>query len=328
MGIRHEFGDWGRDFKPSRLAQCCGDRLLVLHEQGSESFFDVTAPLVGAEGLVVVVTSRQAVVDEPHQARQDSLTTLGFDGLDDVVIGVRMELHQNLAKHTDPRFTRSIDQVEMFEIVNDAVDDGLVGRSASPSRGMSTVQEMLARYGRPAAHEAISRSWNCFVRTGTKVHLLQQVAKGNSLHHAVDEGSSQGEARVVLDSLQGSCDDRDIAKPGILESLAQQTDVIGGTAHAAGLSKEKGGVIKVVLAGFQCRHELPNDDNSRETSIIVDYRQAIINVLPGSLLQYFDLIARGPQGSLGDGGLVGGELWHQNSVSSFHLFGEGHPVIR
>ena len=85
---------------------------------------------------------------------------------------------------------------------------------------MSTVQEMLARYGRPAAHEAISRSWNCFVRTGTKVHVLQQVAKGNSLHHAVDEGSSQGEARVILDSLQGSCDDRDIAKPGILESLA------------------------------------------------------------------------------------------------------------
>lgn len=85
-----------------------------------------------------------------------------------------------------------------------------------------------------------------------KVYVLQQVVKGNSLYYVVDEGSSQGEVWVVFDFLQGSCDDWDIVKFGIFESFVQQIDVIGGMVYVVGLSKEKGGVIKVVFVGFQC----------------------------------------------------------------------------
>ena len=157
--------------------------------------------------------------------------------------------------------------------------------------------------------------------------LLQQVPDRDGLNHAVNQGSGEGEARVVLDTLQGSCDDRDASESGILEGLAQQTNVVGGTAHATGLGEEEGGVVQVVFARLQCRDELTNDDDGGETGIVVDHRQAEVDVLPGSLLQHLDVVTGGAQSCLRDRGLVRGELGHQDGVGRLHVLGEGDPVV-
>ena len=116
----------------------------------------MTAPLVSTEGLVVVVARGQTVVDEPHQTWQDSLAVLRLDGVDNVIVGVRVELHQDLAEDTDARFARAIDEFEVLEAVDDAVDDRLVGGAPSPGLGMSAIQEVLPGDGRPVVHELVS----------------------------------------------------------------------------------------------------------------------------------------------------------------------------
>ena len=181
----------------------------------------MTAPLVSTEGLVVVVACGQTVVDEPHEPRQDGLAVLGFDGVDDVVVGVRVELHQDLAEDADTRLAWAVNELKMLEIVDDAVDDRLVGGAPSPGFGVPAVQEVLPRDGRPVVHELVSRARNRLVRTSAQVDLLQQVPDRDGLNHAVNQGSGEGEARVVLDTLQGSRDDRDVPESGVLEGFAQ-----------------------------------------------------------------------------------------------------------
>ena len=58
------------------------------------------------------------------------------------------------------------------------------------------------------------------------------------------------------------------------EGLAQQVDVVGGAAAAAGLGDEQGGVLQVVFAAVQSVQKLADDQQRRVAGVVVDILQA------------------------------------------------------
>ena len=67
---------------------------------------------------------------------------------------------------------------------------------------------------------------------------------------------------------------RDTGVARLDQRLAQQMDVVGGTAAAAGLGDEQGRVVEVVLAAVQRIEELADDQQRRIAGVVVDVFQA------------------------------------------------------
>ena len=130
-------------------------RLLVLLEHGQEPLFEEALPLLGAKRLPVVVATGEGVVHEPHEPGQNGLAPLGLDDLDDVIVGIGMELHEDLTQHPHSRFAWLVTQRQGLEGVDDAAHQCGVAGTSSPGGGGAAVLEVLPTDRLPPLHELV-----------------------------------------------------------------------------------------------------------------------------------------------------------------------------
>ena len=72
-------------------------------------------------------------------------------------------------------------------------------------------------------------------------------------------------------------DDRDVPEPHGLQRLADERDVVGGAAAAAGLGDEHGQLVGVVLARQHRFHNLARDQDGRVADVVVHVLQARVH---------------------------------------------------
>ena len=82
------------------------------------------------------------------------------------------------------------------------------------------------------------------------------------------------------------------------QCLAQQMNVVGGAAAAAGLGDEQGGVVQIILAAVQCVQKLTDDQQGRIAGVVVDVFQAQLCHGTAAVAQDLALVAVVTQGVL------------------------------
>ena len=79
---------------------------------------------------------------------------------------------------------------------------------------------------------------------------------------------------------------------GLFQCTADETDIVGCTAAAAGLADDHGKLVRIVFAGQDGVHNLSYYDERRIAGIVIYIFETGIYGVFIIVLQYFDLIAR------------------------------------
>ena len=121
-----------------------------------------------------------------------------------------------------------------------------------------------------------------------------------------------------------------IAVARLDERLAQQLDVVGRTAAAAGLGDEQRGVVQIVFAAVQCVEKLPDDEQRRVAGVVVDVFQAQLRDLAAAVAEHLGLVALAGQCRLHEPKLSHGHVRNENFMGLYHVLGKvgGHVFHR
>ena len=127
---------------------------------------------------------------------------------------------------------------------------------------------------------------------------LSLAAKGNEQIPIKDAGNrlaqqrqGQRQAAVLLKAGEIERCNGDIPVTSLDQCLAQQFDVIGGTASAARLGDKQRRVVKVILAGIERINKLADDEQRRVAGIIVDVFQPKLCHLAAAVAKDLNVIA-------------------------------------
>ena len=82
-----------------------------------------------------------------------------------------------------------------------------------------------------------------FVRTCCVEHAHEDIAVNYALHSLGDQAWGEGKARIRLHAVGIDGDDRNLRHACLVQCTADKSDVVGGTAAAAGLAHEDGGMV-------------------------------------------------------------------------------------
>ena len=99
------------------------------------------------------------------------------------------------------------------------------------------------------------------------------------------------EAGLLLQTVDVEADDRDVRKAGFFQSLAQQIDIVGGTAAATGLGDNQRSVLQVIFAAFQSIYQLADNQQCRIADIIVNVFQTGFDYLAPGVVQNLGFVA-------------------------------------
>ena len=127
------------------------------------------------------------------------------------------------------------------------------------------------------------------------------------------------EAGVLLKAREVQAGHGNVAVACPVQRLAQQMDVVGGAAAAAGLGDEQGGVIQVILAALQSVQKLADDQQGRVAGVVVHILQAQLRHLTAAVAQHFHMIALIFQRRRQHGKMQGQHVGNQDGVGLFHL---------
>ena len=240
------------------------------------------ASAIEAGGLRGVVS---AVLQKAHQARQIHLAVLGGQKFLQVVVAQGGVFHIDLADDAH------------LDLGHPVYRDGskLLGNLRHGGLDLAVGPALVL--ANPAAD-------------GVQPFLL--AGRRRALFHLIG-------LRLGLQCRQAQGDDRHMAQPRLLQGLAQQVDVVGGPAAAAGLGDDEGGVVQVVLPGAQGVQELADNKQRRVAGVVVDIFQAQFADLAAAVLQQLAGVARLLHHRRQNAELHRGHVRDQNFMGLFHL---------
>ena len=142
-------------------------------------------------------------------------------------------------------------------------------------------------------------------------------------------GQRQGhlEAAVLLEAREVEAGHRDIGVACLDQRLAEQMDVVGGTAAAARLGDEQGRMLEVIFAAVQRIEELADDQQRRIAGVVVDVFQAQLRHSAAAVAQYLALVAVVAQGVSQQTELGNGHVGDEDGVGLLHLRGEFRVIV-
>ncbi len=82
---------------------------------------------------------------------------------------------------------------------------------------------------------------------------------------------------TLVGGTQGQRDDGHMAIAGLFERFADEADVVGRAAAAAGLRDEQGRVVHVILARQHRLHHLAGDQDGRIADVVVYVLEAHVH---------------------------------------------------
>ena len=188
-----------------------------------------------------------------------------------MVVGRGMELDQNLTDHAHTRLGALAHERHGIECA-----DGLAAQL-----GVVVAIE-LGRQLAGARHvllvECVGSTGRGLVRAAAVEHLHHHVAKEHRVDCLLKQRRRILKAGVVLAQRHGrKRDHRNLGVAALAQGLADECDVVGGTAAAAGLADNHGRLGQVVPAALDGLHNLTRYQNRRVANVIVHIAQASLD---------------------------------------------------
>ena len=150
----------------------------------------------------------------------------------------------------------------------------------------------------------------------------QHITVENRCNDFAQQRHSQRQAAALFQTGEVQRRDRDIAVARLDEGLAQQLDVVGRAAAAAGLGDEQRRVVQVVLAAVQRVQELADDQKRRVTGVVMDVFQAQLGDLAAAVAQHLGLVALAGQRRLHEPELGDRHVGNQDFMGLYHILGK------
>ena len=195
---------------------------------------------------MILAHVESTVLHKAHQTGEVHLAVLTFQKLLQFVVAQRAVFDVDLAHntHLDLGYPGDRDGGKFLCDEREGVLH-FPGSKAFPG------QQSAAKTGDPAIHHAVSSA--LFVLVGG--HLIAQRTQHITVEDAGDTLARQREghleAAVLFQTGKVQACHRDLRVTGLDQRLAQQMDVIGGAAAAAGLGDQQGSVLQIILAAVQ-----------------------------------------------------------------------------
>ena len=282
---------------------------------------DLDGQLAAVEDMILAHVE-DAVLHKAHQAGEVDLAILTFEELLQVVVAQRAVLDVDLTDDADLDLRHAGDG-DGRKVLRDE-GEGVLHLLGSEALAR---QQDAAQTLDPEIYHLVGAPLLVFVGG----HLIAQGAE----HVAVEDarqrtsGQRQGhlEAAVLLQTGEVQAGNGDLRVARLDQRLAQQMDVVGRTAAAAGLGDEQSRVVEVVLAAVQRIKELADDQQRRVAGIVVDVFQAQLRHSAAAVAKDLALVAvvlqRVPQQTeLGDG-----HIGDEDGVGRLHLRGKFRIVV-
>ena len=283
----------------------------------------------GAEILLVPVGDVRARGHELHDAGHHGLAILRFDDVDDMVVRIRLVFDEDLADHADAHLARHVLQRQSVEALHDlSGEHGVRQVAALEPRGLrgrlreAVVFERLAHDHVPLLVQAVRRALLHLVRAHAVQALHEQVAEDQRLDGAVQQRGRHLEARIVLQALRGDRDDRDLRVTRVDQGLADQAEVVGGSAHAAGLRNRETHLVWIVFAFENRVDELSDDHDGRIAGVVVHVFEASLHVFARGVLEDVELVAAGADHRFDEGEVDRAHLRGDDRVVLLHVLDE------
>ena len=271
---------------------------------------------------MILAHVESAVLHKAHQTGKVHLAVLTFQKLLQVVVAQRAVLDVDLAHNTHLDLGHPGDRDG-----GKFLCDEREGVLHFPGSKALACQQCTSKTGDPAIHHAVSRT--LFVLVGS--YLIAQRTQHITVEDAGDALACQREghleAAVLFQTGKVQACHRDLRISSLDQRLAQQMDVVGGTAAAAGLGDQQGGVLQIILAAVQRIQKLADDQQRRVAGIVMDILQPQLRHSAAAVAQQLTLIALAAQCVLHEPELGHGHVGDKDGVGLFHLRGKFRIMI-
>ena len=154
---------------------------------------------------------------------------------------------------------------QAVEVLDDAaanLDEALVAH-------MLLGDEVLTDF-QPFGVETVCRAGLSLIRTHPVQDPHEDIAKDQSVETFYSQTRGNLEARISLQMIQVQGYYRNLLLSSLGQSPADEGDVVGGTAAAAGLGDDNGQLICVVFTGKDSSHNLPYHHQRGVAGVVVD----------------------------------------------------------
>ena len=274
----------------------------------------------GASQLVLLQLGvAHGVQEKVEQTRHHGLAALALDDIDHVVVGCGMELDQDLADHAHARLGTLAHERHGVERA-----DGLAAQLGV------VVAVKLGRQLASARHvllvERVGGTGRGLVRAATVEHLHHHVTKEHRVDRLLEQRRRNLKARVVLAERHGrKRDHRNLGVAALAQGLADECDVVGGTAAAAGLADNHGRLGQVVSTALDGLHDLARHQDRRIADVVVHVAQTGLDGIVISRGQQLQVVAGTTEHLLDQIKVDRRHLRTQDGVALLaHLLGKGH----
>ena len=290
------------------------------------------AKLAAAHAKVVLVPvgNVRARGHEFHDARHHGLAILRFDNVDHMVVGVRLVLDEDFAHHTDAHLARLVLQRQRVEGFHNLLNKRLIRQIPLADEfacrlGIAVAFERFTHDGVPRVVQLIRTAWRHLVRAYAIQAFHQQITDNQRLDDTMQQCRSGGEARIVFDALRGNGDHWNLRIASIDQCLADQAEIVRGSAHAAGLCDGERSMFRIILAVQNRVHELTDDHDGRVAGVVVDVFQTGFHVFAAGVFENIELVTAGTDHGFHQGEVDRAHLRSHDGVV-LHVFAEWHAV--
>ena len=278
-------------------------------------FGDAVFEELAAVQLVVRQVGIGAVHNKVQHARQHVFAVLFLQKLFQIVVAKPCVFNVNFADDADLDF--------FFRLLRQSgkVFRQCFGKLLHRAGGLCLAfKEGVFQFVQPFVGQFIHRTFDGFVRAGSVGKVHQCIAVNNGRHKFFQHGQVQLKARLCVHAVHVQAYNRDIAEACFFHALAQQVNIVGGTAAAARLRKDNGGFFKVVFSAFQRADNLPDNEQRGVANITVDVFQSRFDNFASGVLQNFCLVAAALQCRAQKREMKRQHTRYKYGMRGFHLF--------
>ncbi|MNC42214.1 hypothetical protein D3C75_910220 [compost metagenome] len=195
------------------------------------------------ELFIVKVRVIEAIQEKVQQIRHHCFHAFLLQVTHNIIVGAGVELDQNLSDHTHTGLAELMNG-KPLEVLHDAADIGAVNAQfAAADRCLAALHPFPEKSG--------GRPFLQFVGPGPVQEPHQQIPVGKGHHPFVEQAQGNLEARAGGFGGEAQGNHRHVPEACIGQGLAQEADVVGGPAAASRLGDHNGGILRVVIPGFQ-----------------------------------------------------------------------------
>ena len=273
---------------------------------------------VAAVQLVVDDRVVDAVQAEVHQTGQHRLAAFAEQEFLQTVVAERRELDVDLTDNTDQLFLLRFIQLQLAEYGQHEPEQMLYLAVAHHALAGEALDDCV----HADVDRLVGRAGHDLVRAALVGDHHDQITDEQRVGYLHEHSLGQLEAGIALQTGKVERNDRNEAVAVLFQRLAEQMDIVGGTAAAAGLRQDERDFVNVVFAGFNRIHQLTDDQQGGVAGVIMHVAQTLLRDVRTLGVQQLHVVAVVFHQAADESKLHGQHVRHQNFIGFSHFLRE------